>query len=148
MVPFAIVGVALVALEAWRAHRSGASKNEKGRRELVTPLQFFVGALVILGGAAYAVAGTYPVGTLLGLVHLAVGFAGLYGGYAFLKRKTWARRFLIAINSVTIAYSAFSEGAAQIYSFLPPGINDSLIGTIIAIIVSGIIIFLLFKRDR
>jgi hypothetical protein len=149
MLPFAIVGAALLALEGWNAYRSRASRSEvKVSRELVTPLQFFVGGLVTLGGLAYAAAGTYPIGTSLGLVHLAIGFVGLYGGYASLKRKAWSRDFLIAINGVTIAYSAFSETAAQVYSLLPPGINDSLIGTIIAIIASASIIYLLRKQER
>jgi uncharacterized membrane protein YfcA len=97
---------------------------------------------VTLGGAALTASGTYPVGTLLGSIHLAVGLGGLYGGYAFFKRKTWSARFLIIINVLAIAYSAFAETLAEIYAYLRPGINDAFIGTIIAIIVSSVIIYM------
>ena len=44
---------------------------------------------------------------------------------------------------MTIVYSAFAESLAEIYAYLPRGINDALIGTIIAIIVSAVIIYIL-----
>jgi hypothetical protein len=50
---------------------------------------------------------------------------------------------LLAMNGVTIAYSAFSEGLAEVYALMTPGIGDALIGTIIAIVVSVAIIYLL-----
>ncbi|HEV2389205.1 MAG TPA: hypothetical protein VGS04_00625, partial [Nitrososphaerales archaeon] len=121
-----------------------AVRNGGGeRRELVMALQFFDGGLVTLGGLGYAGSATYPVGTALGLVHLLVGLTAVFAGYAFLKRKAYSRRFLIAINGVTIAYSAFSEAAAEIYALMTPGIGDALIGTIVAIVVSIAIICLL-----
>jgi hypothetical protein len=142
MVPFAIGGVALVAIDARAAYKAKRNKNAKQKSfEITTALQFLVGGLVTLGGAAYARSGTFPVGTALGLIHLAVGLAGLLGGYFFLRRKPWSREFLIGINSLTISYSALAEGLAQMYAFLSPGINDALIGTIIAIIVSAVIIY-------
>ncbi len=109
-------------------------------------LQFFVGGLVTLGGAAFAKSGTYPIGTALGLGHLAVGLTGLFGGYAFARKKSWSNELLIGINIVTIAYSAITESLAEIYAFLPRSINDALIGTIIAIVVSAVIIYLLMEK--
>jgi uncharacterized membrane protein YccC len=76
-----------------------------------------------------------------------VGLIGLFSGYAFLKRKAWSPSFLIAINIVTIVYSAFSESVAEIYALMPPGVGDALIGTILAIIVSATIIYLLVSRQ-
>lgn len=144
MVPFAVGGSILLAIDVRNAYKARRYQNA-GRRtqETVTVLQFFVGGLVTLGGAAFARGGTYPIGTALGLVHLAVGLTGLFAGYSFLRRKSWSRKFVIGINFVTIVYSAFSESLAEIYAFLPPGINDALIGTIIAIIVSSTIIYML-----
>jgi hypothetical protein len=149
MIPFLVAGWILLVLEVRTTYkRQGRqSTGQNRRRELITALQFFVGGLVTLGGASYAAFGTYPVGTALGLIHLVVGMTGLFGGYAILRRKPWSRQFLVALNIVTILYSAFSEALAQIYALLPPGINDSLIGTVIAIIVSAIIIYLLLGRD-
>lgn len=144
MVPFAVLGWILIAVEAERVYRESERRDHsQRRREILTVMQFFVGGLVTLGGAAYAGGGTYPVGTALGLVHLAVGLTGLFAGFAYLRRRAWSPTFLIWINGATIVYSIFSESLAQIYAFLPPGINDSLIGTIIAVVVSAAIIYLL-----
>ena len=147
MLPLAVGGCILLALEARTAYRSrkhsGAGKKN---REMITVLQFFVGALVVIGGIGFASSAVYPRGTAFGLIHLAVGLADLFAGYAFLRRRAWSPGFVVAMNGVTIAYSAFSETAAQLYSLLPPGINDSLIGTLIAMIVSGTIIYLLRRK--
>jgi hypothetical protein len=146
MVPVAFGGVILLIFEARIAYKSRKYETPSEKtRTIVTVLQFFVGGLVTLGGVAFTLGGTYPVGTFLGLVHLAVGLGGLFGGYFFLKRKTWSRKFLVWINCVTIAYSAYAESLAEIFAFLPQGINDALIGTIIAIIVSAAIIYLLLS---
>ena len=97
-------------------------------------------------GLGYATSATYPVGTALGVVHLLVGLIGLFAGYAFLKRKAHSRRLLVAINGVTIAYSAFSESLAEVYALMTPGVGEALIGTIIAIVVSVAIIYLLVSN--
>jgi hypothetical protein len=144
MIPFLLAGWVLLVLSARSARRTKdrQTPTQKGR-EVIMVLQFFVGALVTLGGVAFAVDGTRPVGTALGALHLVIGLVGLFGGYVFLKRKAWSRKFLVGINSVTIVYSAFAETLAEVYAYLPPGINDALIGTIIAIIVSAVIIYML-----
>jgi hypothetical protein len=143
MIPFAIGGWILLAVETRRAYKSRTTSVGRTNRELVTALQFFDGALVTLGGLGYASSATYPVGTALGAVHLLVGLIGLFAGYAFLKREAYSRRLLLAINGATIAYSAFSESLAEVYALMTPGIDDALIGTIIAIVVSTTIIYLL-----
>ena len=149
MIPFAVGGWVLLALETRRAYRSRTStRGGEERRQLVTALQFFNGALVALGGLGYASSATYPVGTALGLIHLLVGLTALFAGYAFLKRRDYSRRLLIAINAVTIAYSAFSESAAELYALMTPGVGDALIGTIVAIVVSIAIICLLASSPR
>lgn len=147
MVPFALAALALLVFAVGRGYRAGDGRGSaRVRGELVVALQFFVGGLVTLGGAAFARSGTYPVGTALGLVHLAIGLTGLFAGYAALKRKAWSRRFLISINALTIFYSAFAETLAEVYDYLPPGVTDALIGTIIAIIASFVIIYLLLTK--
>lgn len=149
MIPFALSGCILMVVAARDAYKKKRNQTPLQRtHEIVSVLQFFMAGLVTLGGAAFARGGTYPVGTALGLVHLAVGLTGLFAGYSFLTRKTWSRKFVIVINGVTIGYSALAESLAEIYAFLPPGINDALIGTIIAIIVSATIIYLLVSRAR
>jgi hypothetical protein len=147
MAPFDLIGILLLGIETYSVYQSRTDKTPKAlNRELILILQFFNAGLVILGGAAYAATGTFPAGTILGLFHLAVGFAALYTGYAFLKSKDLARSLLIWVNLVTILYSAFSEILGQIYSLLTPGLNDSAYGTVIAIIISGTTICIVLLR--
>jgi hypothetical protein len=147
MIPFAVAGWILLIVLARTAYKSkGHQTSSQRSHQIITILQFFVGGLVTLGGAAYASSGTYPIGTALGSVHLVIGITGLFGGYFFLKRKAWSRKFLIEMNSLTIAYSLFAESLAELYAYLPRGINDALIGTIIAIIVSSVIIYMLLAN--
>lgn len=146
MVPFALAALLLLVVAAYRGYRERGQGGSQIRGELVVALQFFVGGLVTLGGAAFARSGTYPVGTALGLVHLAIGLTGLFGGYVALKMKPWSKGFLISINSLIILYSAFAETLAEVYDYLPPGINDALIGTIVAIAASLAILYLLLTE--
>jgi hypothetical protein len=147
MIPFLVVGWILFFIQAqasYKASKRRQTSTEKNR-QIIAILQFFVGGLVTLGGAAFATGGTYPIGTALGSVHLVVGFLGLLGGFVLMTRKPWSRNFLVIVNFLTIAYSAFAESLAEIYAYLPRGINDALVGTIIAIIVSGVILYMIRK---
>jgi hypothetical protein len=126
--------------------REEPEKDEWTTRQIITVLQFFVGGLVTFGGIEFARNGVYPLGTALGLIHFSVGVTGLFAGYAFFRRKAWSRVFLLGINMVTIGYSTFSESVAQIESLLPGVLTASLIGTIIAIVVSCTIIYLLVSK--
>lgn len=147
MVPFLLIGWFLLVFNVQHSYRT--SKHGKNRtKETIAVLQFFVGGLVTLGGAEYAKNGTYPVGTVVGSTHLGVGILGILAGYFFVRGKPWSNKFIIAINCVTIVYSTFSESLAQIYSLLAPGVNDSLIGTVIAIIVSAVIIWLEMSKPE
>lgn len=145
MIPLGIAGIGLLIAEEVSTRKS-QEKSETSKtvaRRSVLILQIFVGGLVTLGGAAYALAGTYPVGTAIGAIHLLIGFVNIYAAFVYTKRGSSSRGFLIALNAITFAYSALSEAAAQLYAFLPPGIGDALIGTIIAMIVDTAIVCLL-----
>lgn len=64
MLAFAIGGCVLLAVDARSAYKARGNQTADQRtQEIVTVLQFFVGGLVTLGGAAYARNGTYPLGT-------------------------------------------------------------------------------------
>jgi hypothetical protein len=145
MIPLLLVAWICLALDARNSYRAKAGRDAR-RWQLVLILQLFNGGLVTLGGLAYAAFGAYPAGTVVGLGHLVVGISELAGGLFFLRRKHWSGRFLVGINVVTIVYSAFSEGLAQLYDLLAPGLNDALFGTIIAIAVSFAIILLLRRE--
>ena len=116
---------------------------------LVIVLQFLVGALVTMGGTLFAALAVNSFGTYLGLIHLSIGLTGLVCGFLALRRRPLPRTFLIEINALTVAYSALSESIVQIQSLLPSVSSfGSLIGTIIAVVMSiSIISLLLLKSD-
>jgi hypothetical protein len=116
------------------------------RRSAIIVLQFLVGGLVTMGGTLFATLSVNSFGTSLGLIHLSIGVTGILSGVAFLQAKPWSRSLLLAINAVTIAYSSFSESIVEIQSLLPSFASiGSLIGTLIAIIMSFAVIALLLK---
>lgn len=102
-----------------------------------------------MGGTLFAALAVNSFGTHLGLIHLSIGLTGLVGGFLALVRRPLPRTFLIGINMLTVAYSALSESIVQIQSLLPSVSSfGSLIGTIIAIIMSVSIISLLLLKSN
>jgi hypothetical protein len=121
--------------------RVGAGKT------VVTVLQFLVGALVTMGGSLFALLAVNNFGKSLGLIHLSIGLAGLVGGFVALKERSWSKIFLLGINVMTIGYSSLSESIVEIESLLPSNSAlGSLIGTIIAILMSATIIYVLMMK--
>lgn len=55
----------------------------------VTTLQFLVGVLVTLGGAAFATFAYNSFGRSLRLAHLSIGLIALAGGFIALSTKSW-----------------------------------------------------------
>jgi hypothetical protein len=120
-----------------------------GKRQVVIILQFLVGSLVTFGGAAFTLLAVNPSGTALGLGHLSIGVAGLLVGILAVTRSALPFGTLLAINGVTIAYSLLSVSIAAIQSLLPvPALHDSLIGTFVAVVMSGALIYLLPRGKR
>ncbi|HKW04331.1 MAG TPA: hypothetical protein VJN71_03430 [Nitrososphaerales archaeon] len=119
------------------------SKGPSTKGTLVTVLQFLVGALVTMGGTLFATLALNEYGRSLGIAHLSIGLLALAGGFVAWKRAPWSRSYLLAIDALTIAYSTTSETLVQVQSLLPSYASlGSLIGTVIAIIMSGVIIYL------
>jgi hypothetical protein len=133
---------------------TGISRNLGGpqyvtvnRRQLVLALQILVGSLVSFGGTAYVVFAVNPLGTAFGSGHLLTGLIGLAVGIVTLRRKDLPRNALLVINTFTIAYSATSDAAAGALSLLPTSaFHDSVIGTLAAIIMSSLIVYLMTRR--
>jgi len=138
------------------AHENGTgiSRNPDGpqyvavnRRQLVLVLQILVGSLVTFGGTAYVIFAVGPLGTAFGSGHLLTGLAGLTIGIVALRRKVLPQKALLGINILTIVYSAVSDGAAGFLSLLPTSaFHDSVFGTLIAIIMSSLIVYLVTRR--
>jgi len=117
------------------------------KKHVIIVLQFLVGALVTFGGAAFTILALNPFGTVVGAIHLSIGVAGLLGGVLVVRRKDLPRKFLLPVNGVTIIYSSLSESLAGIKSLLPTSaFHDSLIGTIVAIAMSSVLIYILSRR--
>lgn len=126
--------------------RAATADSLGTRRSVGTILQFLVGALVTMGGALFATLAVNNIGRFLGLIHLSIGLIGFAGGFIALREKPWSRTFLFGINVLTIAYSTVSESIVQIQLLLPSYASlGSLIGTIISIIMSGAILYLLLS---
>jgi hypothetical protein len=117
------------------------------RRQLVLVLQFLVGSLVTFGGSAYVIFAVNPLGTAFGSGHLVTGLAGLTIGIVALRRTILPWKLLLGINILTIAYSALSDTAAGALSLLPTSaFHDSVIGTIVAIVTSSLLVYLVTRR--
>lgn len=120
----------------------------KATRWAVVVLQFLVGGLVTFGGYAFAYFAANSFGAELGWIHFAVGLVGLLGALLTLTSGIFRLRgFLVAINVVTIVYSLFSETLAETESLLGgPDLIGSLVGTLLAVVMSAAIIYLLMRR--
>ena len=115
----------------------------------ITILQFLVGGLVTFGGFEFARNAVYPFGTALGLIHLSIGLAGLAIAFVMLRARSLnPRNLVLGINAITIAYSSLSESMVYIESLLGSVALDSLIGTIIAIVISLTVIYILLTSGR
>lgn len=129
-----------------RARRGWGGNN----RSAIRALQFLVGGLVTFGGASFALFAVDSFGMELGLIHLAIGLVGLAAAILTLRGYApWLPGFLVAINGTTIAYSSLSESIAETESLLPGFASiGSLVGTLVAIVLSCAIIYLLFAPQR
>ena len=122
--------------------------SSNSTRSAVVVLQFLVGGLMTFGGYAFAFFAVNSFGSELGWIHFAVGMVGLLAAFlALTGRISQLRGFLIAINIVSIVYSLFSETLADTESRLEgPDLIGSLIGTIIAVVMSAAISYILVTR--
>lgn len=104
----------------------------------------------MFGGASFAYFAVNPFGTTLGLIHLSVGMLGLVTGFLVLHGDvSRLRSLLVAVNVVTIGYSSASEYIVETESLLPGFATiGSLVGTIVAIIMSCALLVLLLGRSR
>ena len=120
----------------------------KATRWALVALQFLVGGLVTFGGYAFAFFAINSFGAELGWIHFGVGLVGLLAAFLTLTaRISQLRGFLIVINVVTIVYSLFSETLAETESLLGgPDLIGSLVGTLVAVVMSAAIIYLLMRR--
>jgi hypothetical protein len=115
--------------------------SEDSQRVIIILLQILVGGLVTGGGLAFSYLAVNTFGTILGVIHFSIGVASLALGAVIFRKSRISKGLLISLNALVIIYSLVSEALIQIQSLLPPSAaQDSLIGSVIAIIMSAIII--------
>jgi hypothetical protein len=121
------------------------TRSAENRAAIIT-LQLLNGGLVTLGGFAFFVFALNSLGNALGLVHFSVGVVGLLAGVLALIRSEIPSNLLLAVNGIVIAYSSLAEVFVEVDSLLPPSAaSDSLIGTVAALIMGGLVIYLIHR---
>jgi hypothetical protein len=109
------------------------------KQRLLVPgvLQVIVGLIFIVGGDALRVFGAPGITTVLGYVHMGLGFLALPVGYVMLSAVATARRLASYLNIVMIAYSLATEGIVEsIGSLAPAYFLESMVGTLVAVAIN------------
>jgi hypothetical protein len=102
-----------------------------------------------LGGDALRVFGAPGITTVLGYVHMGLGFLALPVGYVMLSAVATARRLAFYLNIVMIAYSLATEGIVEsIGSLAPAYFLESMVGTLVAVAINLAIMVLLAASAR
>jgi hypothetical protein len=106
-------------------------------------MQLLNGGLLTVGGYAFFFFAVNSLGSVLGLIHFLVGLGSLLAGVLLLVRSQTPDGLLLAVNVVAIAYSGLAEVFVEVDSLLPPSAaSDSLIGTVAALVMGFVIIYL------
>jgi hypothetical protein len=116
------------------------------RAALLAVLEFIVGGIVVLGGAALVYFSTDAIGMSLGVVHAILGLMALPAGYLLLTGRAGARTLTLWVDEAIIAFSTISEILLSITGSLPSGpFADSFIGTVLAVLIAIMILYQLMR---
>lgn len=108
---------------------------------IIVILEIVVGGIVFLGGTALTV---FAMNKVLGIIHAGLGLFAFPVAYGIWKRDAWAWNAALGLNLLSIAYSIVSETIVISGVLLPPAdLQDSSIGTIVAVMISIAIVILL-----
>jgi len=112
------------------------------RWALLAILEFIVGGIVVLGGAALVYFSIDSTGLSLGISHAILGLMAFPAGYLLLTGSARARTLTLGIDAVVIAFSTASEIILSTTSSLPSGpFTDSVIGTAVAVLIAALIVY-------
>ena len=118
------------------------------RQVLLAVLEFVVGGVVVLGGAALVYFSIDSTGKSLGIVHAILGIIAFPAGYLLLTGKARARTLTLGVDTAIIAFSTLSEIVLFTTSSLPSGpFADSVIGTAVAVLVAALIMYRLISAQ-
>src|SRR3989442_11131975 len=120
--------------------RTHMNANLRRRALLLAVLEFIVGGIVLLGGAALVYFSIDSTGKTLGIVHAFFGLMAFPAGYLLLIGKARAQVLTLGIDVAIIAFSTGSEVILSTTGSLASGpFTDSIIGTTMAVIISAAI---------
>src|SRR3989442_5508610 len=124
--------------------RTHMNANLRRRALLLAVLEFIVGGIVLLGGAALVYFSIDSTGKTLGIVHAFFGLMAFPAGYLLLIGKARAQVLTLGIDVAIIAFSTGSEVILSTTGSLASGpFTDSIIGTTMAGLPSGAIWYLM-----
>ena len=116
------------------------------RWALLAVLEFVVGGIVVLGGGALVYFSIDSTGMSLGIVHAILGLMAFPAGYLLLTGGARARTLTLGVDAVIIAFSIASEIILSTTSSLPSGpFADSVIGTVLAVLIAALIVYQLMR---
>ena len=116
------------------------------RWALLAVLEFVVGGIVMLGGAALVYFSIDSTGMSLGIVHAILGLMAFPAGYLLLSSNARARTLTLGVDTAIIAFSIASEIILSTTSSLPSGpFADSVIGTAVAVLIAALIVYQLMR---
>jgi len=122
------------------------SANLRARVSLLGVLEFIVGGIVVLGGAALVYFSTDATGKSLGIVHTVLGLMAFPAGYLLLTDKARARVLALGVDAAIIAFSTVSEIILSVTGSLPSGpFVDSIAGTAVVVLIAAAIAYQLMK---
>src|SRR3989449_7752154 len=117
--------------------RTHMNANLRRRALLLAVLEFIVGGIVLLGGAALVYFSIDATGKTLGIVHVFLGLMAFPAGYLLLMGKARARVLTLGVDVAIIAFSTVSEVILSTTGSLASGpFTDSIIGTTVAALLS------------
>ena len=116
------------------------------RWALLAVLEFVVGGIVVLGGAALVYFSIDSTGVSLGIVHAILGLIAFPAGYLLLTGSARARVLTLGVDAAIVAFSTASEIILSTTSSLPSGpFADSVIGTAVAVLIAVLIVYQLMR---
>ncbi|HXL51084.1 MAG TPA: hypothetical protein VN949_04665 [Candidatus Limnocylindrales bacterium] len=122
------------------------SANRSIRVLLLAVLEFIVGGVVVLGGAALVYFSTDATGMSLGIVHAILGLMAFSAGYLILTGKAGARKLTLGADAAIITFSLVSEIILSTTGSLPSGpLADSIVGTAVAVLIAAIVVYQLMS---
>jgi len=128
--------------------RTHMNTNLRRRALLLAVLEFIVGGIVLLGGAALVYFSIDASGKTLGIVHVFLGLMAFPAGYLLLMGKARARVLTLGVDVAIIAFSTVSEVILSTTGSLASGpFTDSIIGTTVAVLIAVAIAYAVM-RDR